>query len=78
MFIDAINNDKMKLTKLIAVSECQNLFLPVVLRIVKYELAVPNKNIKNNVTGKNIGTAVTTASITGIAPIVPLLKFANV
>ncbi len=58
-FIDAINNDKKKQTKLIAVNECQNLFFPVVFSIKKYDAPVKNIQIKNNIIGKNSGTAVT-------------------
>ncbi len=59
-FNAAISNDKKKQTKLMAVNECQNLFLPVVLSMVKYEAPLKNIHIKNIIIGKNSGTAVTT------------------
>ena len=60
VFIAAINKDKKKQTKLIAVRECQNLFFPVVFNIVKYDALVKNIQMKNSIVGKNSGTAVTT------------------
>ena len=58
-FIAEINKDNRKVTTLIAVKECQNLFFPVVFNIVKYDAPVKNIQTKNNITGKNSGTAVT-------------------
>lgn len=56
-FILAIIKEAMNITKLIPVIDCQNLFLPLVFKIVKYEEAVKNKNDKNNKIGKKSGTA---------------------